>query len=149
MWVWIPWVLMDFGGFFFISVARLIRVTERWVWVDWFDGRDLICRLWEAVIVALGDYIYFFLDVVGCNLLWLWWLGVWQWLNVVEVWLLWLRQGWLWLEREWEEKVGWCAVCCRLVCHGWCCGLRSVGCAMSLWRLCAGLGWLGDENKKE
>ena len=26
-------------------------------------------------MVVLGDYIYFFLDVVGCNLLRLWWLG--------------------------------------------------------------------------
>ena len=48
--------------------------------------------------------------------------------------------------------MGWCAVC-----HAWCCGLRPMGCAVDgavsgavgLWRLCAGLGWLGDENKKE
>ena len=50
------------------------------------------------------------------------------------------------------------------LCRGWGCGLRPVGCAMGgamgcavdgavggavgFWRICVGLGWLGDENKK-
>ena len=69
------WVLISV---IFYMVARLIGVAERWVWVDWFGGGVLICRLWEAMMVVLGDYICtFFLDVVGCNLLWLWWFGVW------------------------------------------------------------------------
>ena len=81
---WFRWVFFFFSGFWVHGLIRvaldascgcgLIGVVERLVWVDWFGGGVLICKLWVVVMVVLGD---FFLDVVGCNLLWLWWYGVW------------------------------------------------------------------------
>ena len=64
--IYVGFNFVSFDGFrqVLISVAGLIGVAERWVWVDWFGGGVLICRLWEAVMVVLGDYIYFFF---GCG----------------------------------------------------------------------------------